>query len=92
MAKYLVLVEVDAEDRNLVTICNDLGAVGEHVTVEKAVNLDSLERIEGVQVWEASEDDAGDPLPSVPIIQTKFSAGQYVDVILLPGDDPRSKR
>ena len=88
MAKYLVLVEVDDEDRhNLVTICNDIGAVGDHVTVEKAVNLKFLERIEGVQVEEfVDPDDCAQA--EVSVQPSKFSSGQWVDVILLPGDDP----
>ncbi len=90
MAKYLVLVELDTEKTLLTEDVAAIGAVGEHVTVERAVNLDSLERIEGVQVWEADEDDAGDPLPTVSIIQDKFRAGQYVNVILLPGDRPKT--
>ena len=89
MAKYLVLVELDTEKTLLTEDIAAIGAVGEHVTVEKAVNLDCLKRIEGVQIWEAREDATGEPLPSVPIVQTKFVGGQYVDVILLPGDAPR---
>lgn len=92
MAKYLMLVEIDDEDgdRNLVTICDEIGAIGEHVTVEKAVNLESVERKEGIRVDELLW-GPGDTYPQVSVQPFKFSAGQWVDVILLPGDDPRIK-
>ncbi len=98
MKKYLVLVEVvDEESKNfpdlgvLLQAVEAISAIGEHVTVEKAVNLEFIERIEGVQVWEADEDVGGDPLPTVAVVQDKFSAGEYVDVILLPGDSHKTK-
>ena len=103
MAKYLALVELDIEplkagcppvltlSQSLVRTVAEIGDVGEHVTVVKAVDLESLERIEGVQVWEPDEDVGGDPLPTVAVVQDKFSAGQYVDVILLPGDSSKTK-
>ena len=88
MAKYLVLVELDTENTLLTEDVAAIGAVGEHVTVKQAVNMEYLERIEGVQVWEPDEDVGGDPLPTVAVHQDKFKAGQYVDVILLLGDRP----
>ncbi len=100
MAKYLVLVEVVDEEEpghpSLLQTIEGIGAIGEHVTVEKALNLEFIERIEGVAVWEADEDVGGDPLPTVAVIhaiqvQDKFSSGQYVDVILLPSDSPKTK-
>ena len=99
MAKFLALVEVDTtlpdgeQDVSRFTlrgIADHIGGLGEHVTLEKFVNLESIERIEGVQVWEADEDVGGDPLPTVAVVQDKFSAGQYVDVILLPSDSTKT--
>lgn len=97
MAKFLALVEVDTtlpegeQDVSRFTltgIADRIGALGEHVTVEKFVNLDCVERIEGVQVWEADKDIGGEPLPTVSVVQDKFGAGQFVEVILLPSDSP----
>ena len=101
MTKYLVLVEVDIDEKDvkksilpfsqsLVRTVAGIGDVGEHVTVEKALNLEFIERIEGVQVWEVDEDVGGDPLPTVAVVQDKFSAGQHVDVILLPSDSSKA--
>ena len=94
MTKYLALVEIvdddDEELGQLLQTVEGIGAVGEHVTVETVLNLEFIERIEGVQVWEADKDVGGDPLPTVAVIQDKFSAGQYVDVILLHSDNPKT--
>lgn len=72
------------EEQNLVTIADDIGALGEHITVEKLVNLDCVERMEGVRVVHGT-------YPEVSVQPSKFKAGQYVDVILLLGDSPHHK-
>lgn len=96
MAKFLALVEVDTtlpdgeQDVSRFTltgIADHIGSLGEHVTVEKFVNLDRVERMEGTPVWSAS-----DSFPaSVAVQPSKFNADEFVDVILLPGSDPREK-
>ena len=87
MAKYLVLVELDTEKTLLTEDIAAIGAVGEHVTVEKAVNLECVERKESVRVKELVW-GPDDTYPQVSVQPFKFNSGQWVEVILLPADAP----
>lgn len=96
MAKFLALVEVDTtlpegeQDVSrftLIGIADRIGALGEHVTVEKFVNLDRVERKEGMRVDEKVW-GPDDTYPQVSVQPSKFEAGQFVEVILLPSDSP----
>ena len=87
MTKFLALVEVDDENSLLTEISDAIGAIGDHVTVEKFINLDVVERRECVRVDEKIW-GPDDTYPQVSLQPSKFRASQYVDVILLPGTPP----
>ncbi len=96
MAKFLALVEVDTtlpdgeEDVSRFTltgIADRIGALGEHVTVEKFVNLDCIERHDNVRVskkiW--GHDDTYQVIEH----QVNFKEGTYLEMILLPSGGPK---
>ena len=87
MTKFLLLVEIDNENELITKICDDIDAIGDHVVPERAVNLDYVERKEGIGVRELTW-GPGDTYPQVSVQPFKFKSGQYVEVILLPGEHP----
>ncbi len=88
MAKFLALVEVDigveGEESNLMKIAEALGALGEHITVEKFVNIDYVERHDNVRVSSGPHIF----LHTYPVIehQVNFKKGTSLEMILIPSD------